>query len=147
MRTRIRRMRQTWRTRWIRRIQWIWKIQRTRRILLIRQIQWVWWIRRIQGIRRIASAIFERFLSFIYYLFIYLFLIYLKLTTQAVHIYTNKIAILLKIDSMLINVSWKIIKNNQIKKSYCLMKKNNSGTKGLKIKVCLMVKNIRSRAV
>ena len=31
-------------------------------------------------------------------------------------------AILLKIISMLINVNWKIIKNNQIKKSYCLMK-------------------------
>ena len=41
------------------------------------------------------------------YLFIYLFLIYLKLTTQAVHIYiyTNKIAILLKIVSMLIKVN------------------------------------------
>ena len=51
---------------------------------------------------------------------IYLFLIYLKLTTVAVHIYTNKIQ--LKIVSMLINVNWKIIKNNQIKKSYRLMK-------------------------
>ena len=45
------------------------------------------------------------------------------MTTQAVHIDTIKIAILLKIDSIIINVNWKIIKNNQIKKSYCLMKK------------------------
>ena len=48
----------------------------------------------------------------------------LKLTTQAVQIYTKKVAILLKIVSMLINVNRKIIKNNQIKKSYCLMKIN-----------------------
>ena len=41
----------------------------------------------------------------------YLFLIsILKLTTQAVHIYTNKIAMLLKIVTTLINVNWKIIK-------------------------------------
>ena len=39
---------------------------------------------------------------------------YLKLTTQAVHIYTNKIAILLK-NSMLINVNWKIIKTIKLK--------------------------------
>ena len=45
------------------------------------------------------------------------------MTTQAVNIYTNKIAIPLKLDNMLINVDWKIIKNNQIKKSYCLIKK------------------------
>ena len=32
------------------------------------------------------------------------------LTKQAVQIYTNKIAMLLKIVSMLINVNWKIIK-------------------------------------
>ena len=37
--------------------------------------------------------------------FIYLFLIYLKLTTQAVHIYTIKIAILLKIDIIIININ------------------------------------------
>ena len=54
------------------------------------------------------------------YIYIYyLFLIYLKLTTQAVHIYTKKIAKLLKIVSMLINVNWKIIKNDQIKNAYC----------------------------
>ena len=39
------------------------------------------------------------------FLIIYFFLIYLKLTTQAVQIYTNKIAILLKIVCMLINVN------------------------------------------
>ena len=56
------------------------------------------------------------------FLIIYFFLIYLKLTTEAVQIYTNKIPILLKIVCMLINVNWKIIKNNQIKKPHCLMK-------------------------
>lgn len=53
--------------------------------------------------------------------FLLKFLVYLKLTTKAVHMYTNWIAILLKIVRMLINVNWNIIKNSQIKNSYCYM--------------------------
>ena len=61
--TRIQRMRRTWLTRWIQRIQriqWIWQIQRTR------WIQRIWRIRQIQRIRRIPYAVFKRFFSFIY---------------------------------------------------------------------------------
>ena len=47
------------------------------------------------------------------------FLFFLKLTTKAGHIYTNKMAKLLKMVNMLINVNCKIIKNNQIKNSCC----------------------------
>ena len=61
----------------------------------------------------------------------YVYLIYLFISslfkfdyTSSTYIYTSKIAVLLKIVSMLINVNWKIIKNNQIKNSYCLMKIN-----------------------
>ena len=57
MRTRIRRMRRTWQTRWI------WQIRRTWRIP---RIQRIWWIQRIQRIWRIALAIFKRFLNLIY---------------------------------------------------------------------------------
>ena len=45
--TRIRRMRRTWRTRWIQRTRLIWRIRRTRQIRQIRRI------RRIQRICRI----------------------------------------------------------------------------------------------
>ena len=55
--TRIQRMRRTWRTRRI------WRIQRTR---WIRRTQRIWRIQRIQWIRRIPYAIFKRFFSFIY---------------------------------------------------------------------------------
>ena len=41
----------------------------------------------------------------------------------------NKIAILLKIVSMLINFNWKIIKNDKIKK-YCCLKKRSNESKG-----------------
>ena len=63
----------------------------------------------------------------------YVYLVYLFISSlfkfdytssTYISIYTNKIAVLLKIVSMVINVNWKIIKNNQIKNSYCLMKIN-----------------------
>ena len=45
-----------------------------------------------------------------------LFLIYLKLTTQATQaVHINKITIPLKIVSMLINVNWKILKTIKLK--------------------------------
>ena len=57
MRTRIQRMRRTWRTQRIRQTLRIWRIQWIQRIPRIR---------RIQRIRRIPYAIFKRFFSFIY---------------------------------------------------------------------------------
>ena len=57
MRTPIRRIRGTWRTRWIQRTQRFWQIRRTRRIRRIQRTRRIRQIRRIQRIWRIRILI------------------------------------------------------------------------------------------